>query len=146
MARGNSVTKKTKRQLVAAGKIAGKSSEQIATEAGCSERHVKRLAAEPETKIVVRDLLSKHQAKLKRLVEKSLTSIERSLDATPNSTKHDHRTQLAGAAELRAWASLLKGDVKTLAESGDLGGLPQVTWEEFQLIYRRRTDGSNPAE
>lgn len=85
-------------------------------------------------------MLSKHEAKLKRLVEKSLTSIERALDAKPNSTKHDHNIQLRAAAELRSWADLIETDVKSLVQQGDDGGLTQVTWEEFQMIYRRRTE------
>jgi hypothetical protein len=58
--------KERKRQLVAGGRIQGKAPAAIAREAGCSIRHVRRLSVEPETQLLIRDLLAPYKPGLAR--------------------------------------------------------------------------------
>lgn len=122
---------------VAAGKLANQSREDIAKAAGCTLRHVRRLEDEPETQLLARDMLKPHERKLKKLVDKALVSISRSLDAKLK-TVYDHRAQMIAAGRLREYLELLRVDARELADA-DAEGLPQFTWEEFMLIYRRKS-------
>jgi len=132
---GTVASKERKRRVIAAGKIAGKSNRQIAQDAGCSERHVDRVAAEPATKDLVRDLLRPHEQRLKRALTMALDAIDRGLVAKLK-TPHDHGAQLSAAGSLREFLELLRVNPKELVEAGQQP--PQFTWEEFEGAIKMR--------
>jgi len=104
MPTGSNAQKEHKRYLVATGLLAGKSQAVIAGEAGCQPRHVRRLAREPATHFLIRELLRPYGRQLARCTALAVSAIFRALQARKQTTE-DHGAQLAGVGRL---AKLLK--------------------------------------
>src|SRR5580704_2327175 len=73
--------KERKRYIVAVGVITGKSRAVIAQEAGCQARHVRRLAQDLPTRLLISDLLRPYQLRLARCMVLAVNAIVRALDA-----------------------------------------------------------------
>jgi hypothetical protein len=136
MPRASKSQKEAKRQIVARGIAAGKSTKKIAAEAGCGPRHVQRLASEIDTQVLIVEMLRPHRRKLAAAVKKALDAIDRGLGAKKK-TPHDHLAQLRAVERLGDMLKLAQGDPKQGGEK-DPG---QVTWEEFVVMWRKRQGG-----
>lgn len=134
MPSGSKHGKEAKRRVVAEGLIKGEKKSAIAQKAGCSLRHAQDIAAEPATQVLVTQLLAPYRVRMRRLVPKVLNAIEKALVArTTDKSDHPARLRAVGrAAQLLEMAQ--GGKVETRTDDG--AGL--VTWEEFQVLYRRR--------
>lgn len=137
MPRGSKPEKEAKRRVVAKGVVAGKSTAAIAREAKVSTRHVERLAAEPETKLLITELLKPHHAKLKKLVERSLTAISTALTAKITD-KADHRARLIAVRRTKDLLELAQGHTEP---AGNVGAELKFagTMEELLVLYRKIT-------
>lgn len=93
MPRHSRAEKEWKRRAVAAGVIAGQRTTMIARDLGCSRRHVRRLAAETETRFLIAETLRPFVAQLVAPISRMLTAIGEGLVATKND-KADHLTRL----------------------------------------------------
>lgn len=138
MPTGSKSEKERKRRIVAAGVVAGKKPTAIAREAGCKTRHAQRLADEPATQFLITEMMRPHHKKLAKLVEKSITAVSLALGAK-TTDKHDHSARLRAVGRTKQLLELAQGQA---AEGAGEGGL--VTWEEFTLLYRKRTEGAQP--
>jgi hypothetical protein len=136
MPRGSKAAKEAKRRTVAKGIVAGKSTAQIAKDAACNTRHVERLAAEPETQLLITDLMKPHRAKLECLVEKAIAAVDSALVAK-RTDKADHMARLRAVGRTRDLVTMAAGKPHEETDAG--GGL--VTWEEFVVLYRKKTQG-----
>ena len=134
MPRNTKAEKEAKRRIVARGVVAGKKTRAIAREAGCKERHVERLAAEPATQLIVTELMRPHHKKLATLAKKAVAAVERGLDAKTRRGTPIHEIQLRAVGRFADLAHLAQGDQ---VASSDEAGL--VTWEQFLVLYRSRT-------
>jgi hypothetical protein len=128
--------KERKRRTVATGIVAGETTAAIAKKAGCSARNVQRLAAEPATQFIITEALRPHRAKLEKLAQRAILAIERALIA--------HKTDTADHV-VRMRAVERYGDLLTMAQgkppepkTTEVDGIPQLTWEEFTLLYQSR--------
>jgi hypothetical protein len=128
-------TKERKRRAVAFGALAGHGTQITASQAGCSERHARRLAAEPETQFIVTEAMRPYHAKLHRLIGKVITAIEEALSANKTDAA-DHISRLRAVERYREVAELAQG--KLPEKSADDNAMPQYTWEEFVALYATR--------
>jgi hypothetical protein len=125
--------KAAKAEIVAAGIVAGKTNGQIAKEAGCSTRHVQRLAGEAETKLIITHLMAPYRRELAKLVPKTIAAVSRALDAK-KSSKQDHYAQMQGVAKAQELLGMAQGKLPEEQSSG-----PQmITWDELLVLYRSR--------
>jgi hypothetical protein len=126
-----------KRRVVAAGAIFGAAAKEIAKAAGCSERHVNRLAAQPETQFLIAKALEPYHAELRLMAKRAVAAVKRGMTAQKK-TKADHFTQLRAVERFGDLMELAgtgqKNDV--LAKSGK--GRLLVTWEQFVEIGKGR--------
>ena len=81
MPQGSRAEKEWKRRAVAVAKLLGAGTRATARHIGCSERHVQRLAAEPETQFLIAEALRPFHATLDRLVAKVITVVDEALSA-----------------------------------------------------------------
>jgi hypothetical protein len=139
MPSGSKSGKEAKRRIVAKGMIEGQTRSAIAEEAGCSTRHVQKIAAEPETRILVTRLLQPHEARLKKLVPKAINAVEKALIAR-KTDKADHAARLRAVGRAAQLFGMAQGNVPE-ERSNDGGGI--VTWEELQILYRRHRETTN---
>lgn len=140
MPRGSKGTKEAKRRVVARGIVKGKTTKAIAREAGCAERHVERLAAEPATEFLITEIMRPHRERLEKLAKKSIDAVDEALSATYIKGKPNHEIRLRAVRRYRDLAEMAQG--KPSDELEQTSGL--VTWEEFVVLYRRRTDAASP--
>jgi len=126
--------KERKRRIVAGGRIQGKAQAAIAREAGCSIRHVQRLSAEPETQLLIRDLLAPYRARLQQLVPKAIRAVERGLVAQ-KVTRSNHAVQLHAVRRAKDLLVLAQGELPPPVHDEPLG---QITWEEYLVMYHKR--------
>jgi hypothetical protein len=139
--KGTKASKAARRSIVARGKVAGAPTRKIAQAARCSERHVERLAAEPETALEIRELLKPHTDRLKKSLVKALDAIDRGLTAKKK-TPHDHEVQLRAAGRLGEFLTLTKGE----DHGGEGGRKFQGTFEELLVLYRQVTADAGGGE
>lgn len=135
MPRGAKSQKEAKRQIVARGIAAGKSTKKIAAEAGCGPRHVQRLASEIDTQVLIVEMLRPHRRKLAAAVKKALDAVDRGLSAKKKSP-HDHLVQLRAVERLNDLLKLAQGN----PEQGREKEAGQVTWEEFVVMWGKRQE------
>lgn len=141
MAKATKGQKEAKRRTVAKGVLAGKPRKTIAREAGCSPRHVERLAREPETQFLITEALRPHRERLNKLAEKAIAAISVALGAK-TSDKQNHFIRLRA---VERWGDLLEMAQGKPAEKTESGaGL--VTWEEFVVLYRQRKESQREAK
>lgn len=131
--RGSTAAKQRKAEIVARGIVAGKNYSTIAREAGCSPRHVQKLASEQSTKIIISELLAPHRAQLARMIAPALAAIGRAMKAKKTS-KEDHYAQLNGVDRLGRYLEMAQGKLAEEAPAGH----KQITWEEFLVLYHGR--------
>jgi len=140
MPSGTKTEKALKRRVVAAGAIAGKPTKAIAAKAGCSSRHVARLAAEAETQFLIAEAFRPQREKLRLMAKRAVSAVERGLKAQKK-TKSDHVVQLRAVARYADLVELAAGNATSQSrESGK--GRRLVTWEEFLVIGRGRTEAA----
>jgi hypothetical protein len=137
MPRKAKAEKEKKRRVVAKAVLAGKGVKVTAREAGCSTRHVERLAAEPATQYLITEALRPHQAKLTRMVERMITAVNVALVATKKDTQ-DHIARLRAVERGRDLLELAQG--KPSADVEQQQGAALVTWEEYLVLYRSRSE------
>jgi hypothetical protein len=138
MPKGSKVEKAAKRRVVAAGAIAGKTTKAVAKKAGCSTRHVQRLAAEAETQDLIAEAMRPCRDQLRLMAKRAVNAVERAMKAQKK-TKADHFTQLRAVERYGDLLELAAGDGKQDSlKSGK--GRRLVTWEEFLIIGRGRTE------
>src|ERR1035441_5417325 len=103
MSQGSRAEKEQKRHAVAFARLAGQGTRATARQIGCSERYVRRLAAEPETQFLITETLRPHIAKLLQLMPKALAVIEEAMSAM----KKDEPTVPSRAVEDAAGLSVV---------------------------------------
>ena len=106
----------------------------IAAAAHVKPRAAYRLAAEPETQFLIRELMRPHHAKLKRMTQKAITAVNSALVAKEG-RKACHETRLHAVDRYCDLMHLAEGQKPPDAE--DIG---LVTWEQFVVLYQRRTE------
>jgi hypothetical protein len=105
----NSQTEKERKRLAVAGAVLARQGTRItARKIGCSERHVRRLAAEPETQFLIMEALRPHIAKLQKLAWKVISVIEEALTAM-KTDEADHLTRLRAVERYFELLNLAQG-------------------------------------
>ena len=138
MPRGTRAGKQAKRIAVAKGVAAGKSATAIAKDAGCKRRNVERLKQEPETQLLITEMMRPHRQQLEKLVDSALKAVAAGLRATTARKRPDHEIRLRSVGRVKQLLELAQGE--RVEKPTETTGL--VTWEEFVLLYRRRTQGA----
>ena len=133
--KGSHSEKEAKRRVIAKGVVAGKSAKAIATEAGCTRRHVERLKDEPATAFLITEIMRPYHERLQKMALVAIQAVESAMKATHDGCLPDHDVRLRGVRRYRDLAELAQGKPSDQAEQGT--GL--VTWEEFEVLYRKRT-------
>jgi hypothetical protein len=142
--KGSKAAKEAKREIVAAGIVAGKSATEIAQAADCNPRHVQRVAAEPETQFLVTELLRPHRQELADLATDVIRAVQGGLKAAVNDIEVgtdgkkrliDHSVRLRAVQRYRDLVNLAQGAEPPPATDRSL-----VTWEEYVVLYNRRTE------
>lgn len=131
--------KEQKRRVVARGVVAGKSTRAIAAEAGCNPRHVRHLAAEPETEFLIREIMRPYYDRLAKMAKSALIAVDGALKAEIGRGRFkrpDHEIRLRAIGRFRTLAEMAQGKPSLEAE----GPTGLVTWEEFVVLYRKRTE------
>jgi hypothetical protein len=134
MPKGSSAEKEKKRRTVAKGLVSGTPLQGIARAAGCQPRYVQRLAAEPETQLLIAEALRPYHAQLRRAVPKALRAIERGLVARRTDLS-DHYTQLRAVEKLEDYLKMAQGKPTESAVQTE-----PVTWEQFTVMYQKRQE------
>jgi len=114
------------------GLVAGKRTKTIAKEAGCSKRHVERLAAEPETQFLITEAMRPHRKKLEKLATKAIAAVEKALGAKKKSDV-DHFIRLRAVERFGDLAEMAQG-----TEEPEATDEIHMTWEAFQKMYEAR--------
>lgn len=140
MPRGTKSEKAAKRILVAAGMVAGKKTKAIAQKAGCSERHVARLASEPETQFLIVEAMRPYRHQLRLMAKRAVAAVDRAFKAQKK-TKADHFTQLRAVERYGDLLELAAGERKSEGKASGPGRC-LVTWEEFLIIGRGRKEAA----
>ena len=70
--RGSKPEQSAKRRAVVKGAIAGRAAGAIAKDAGCTERRVRRLLADPETQFLIGEVMRPHRDKLRLMAKRGL--------------------------------------------------------------------------
>jgi hypothetical protein len=135
MPRNNIAEKERKRRAVAEATLAGTGTKNTARTVGCSERHVRRLAAEPETQFLITEALRPYTAKLNKLAAKAITAVEEALIAM-KTDEADHVSRLRAVERYGDVLELAQGKLPEKTE--EEAGPPQWTWEEFCQMYNAR--------
>jgi hypothetical protein len=135
MPSGTTAGKERKRRVVAAGKLAGQTTEQIASSAGCKSRHVQRLAQEEETQFLIKDMMRPHRDSLEALAGMAIKAVRLALGAK-DGRKADHMARLRAVGRYAQLCELAQGG-KAPDLPPDDGGL--MTYEELTLIIQSRT-------
>jgi hypothetical protein len=130
---GTTAGKERKRRTVAGGVIAGQDTAAIAAAAGCQTRYVQRLANEPETQFLITELLQPHRAKLQRMAARAVYAVNTALLAK-RTDKQDHIVRLRAVERYGDLIALAQGKPQEKTGEG-----AQVTWEQFTLMYEKRT-------
>jgi hypothetical protein len=134
-----------KREVIAAGLIAGKKMTAIAAAAGTQERNAYRIAAQPETQLLITKMFDPHRQRLRNMVVRAIRVVQEGFEA-----KHYVRTgkerwslRIDHFARLRAVERF--GDLLQLAQGKPPdASIPDAeigrsyTWEEFILLQARR--------
>lgn len=132
---GTKAGKELKRRVIARGIVAGKSTKAIAQEAGCNPRHAMRVAQEPATEFLITEIMRPYHARLAKLAQVAIQAVESAMKATHDGCLPDHDVRLRGVRRYRDLAELAQGRPSDQQEQ--TSGL--VTWEEFEVLYRKRT-------
>jgi len=135
MPKGTKASKEAKRRVVARGVIAGQTPKQIAAEAQASVRHVERLVSEPETQLIIADMMRPHRRTLEALTVKALDAVDRALDAQRDDGNANHEIQLRAVGRLKTMLELAQGRKEVEAQEPGL-----VTWEQFVMLYAKRAE------
>jgi len=130
---GTRAGKESKRRTVAGGVIAGKGTQAIAAAAGCQPRYVQRLASEPETQVLITAMLAPQRERLAKMAQKAVNAVEKALIARKTDLS-DHIVRLRAVERYGELLALAQGKPREAAGDG-----VQVTWEQFTLMYERRT-------
>lgn len=134
MPRASKGSKEAKRRTVVRGVVAGKRTPTIAKEAGCSERHVERLAAEPGTQFLIAEALRPYTDDLCELVGNAIKVVKSAMVAKKKDTA-DHIVRLRAVERYGELLEYAQG--KPTEDAGST--TPQLTWEEFVVMYRKGT-------
>jgi hypothetical protein len=126
-----------KRRVVAAGTLAGAPAAKIAKVAACSERHVRRIAKEPETRFLIAQALEPFHDKLRGLAKKAVAAVERGMTAQKK-TKADYFTQLRAVERFGDLVEMAAGDSDSSDSRHSGKGRNLITWEEFLDIAKNR--------
>jgi hypothetical protein len=113
--------------------IAGKGTQAIAAAAGCQPRYVQRLASEPETQVLITAMLAPQRERLAKMAQKAVNAVEKALIARKTDLS-DHIVRLRAVERYGELLALAQGKPREAAGDG-----VQVTWEQFTLMYERRT-------
>lgn len=135
MPTGTRAGKETKRRTVAAGVLAGQPPAAIAAVAGCQPRYVQRLTNEPATQFLITEALQPHRSKLAKMAGRAVYAVNLAMLAK-RTDKQDHIVRLRAVERF--------GELLALAQGGKPAALVvedglQVTWEQFTLMYEKRT-------
>jgi hypothetical protein len=131
--------RKRRRQKVAAGLLAGKTVTELAKEEGLTRSHLSREANQPETRLLMAELLGSHKEQVLRLVGKSLDVIESAFDAGKmGATKEgiildfgaDHFARLTAAKRFVEMITAVKAEDRSEAPG-------TITWEAFLHLRER---------
>src|ERR1035441_9167628 len=141
MSQGSRAEKEQKRHAVAFARLAGQGTRDNARPIGCSERYVRRLAAEPETQFLITEALRPHIAKLLQFMPKALAVIEEGMSAMKKD-QVDHLTRLRALERFCKLLEMAQGkeQEKVTPTAG------QMTWEEFGERYEARQERTRGEE
>jgi hypothetical protein len=109
--------------------VGGRRIKDIARSAGTTPRTVQRLAAEPETRRLIADLLKPYWKRLEKSVAVALNAIDAALRAK-RTDKADHQVRLRATERLSEYLEL--------AQSGHRAGQAEITREQFCRLYHAR--------
>jgi hypothetical protein len=140
MPRGTKTGREAKRRVVAAGAIAGAPAPKIAKKAGCSTRHVQRLANEPETQSLIAEAMRPVRDQLRLMAKRAVDAVERAMRAQKK-TKADHFTQLRAVERFGDLIELAEGERRSDSRASG-AGRRLVTWEEFLIIGKGRVEAA----
>jgi hypothetical protein len=118
MPQGSRAQKERKRRVVAVAKLAGQRTRATARQLGCSERHVRRLAAEPETRFLITEILRPFRAKLTQLASTAIKVVKEAFSAM-KTDEADHFTRLRA---VERYCDLLKMAQGKVQEKGNNRG------------------------
>src|ERR1035438_10322923 len=110
MSQGSRAEKEHKRHAVAFARLAGPGTRATARQIGCSERYVRRLAAEPETQFLITEALRPHIAKLLQFMPKALAVIEEGMSAMKKD-QVDHLTRLRAVERFCELLEMAQGEL-----------------------------------
>jgi hypothetical protein len=130
---------KRRRQKVAAGLLAGKTVTQLAKDEGVTRSHLSREANQPETRLLMAELLGSHKDQVVRLVGMSLDVIESAFDAGKmGATKEGLSFDLGADHFARLTAAKRLVEMITAAKVEDSREAPgTITWEAFLHLRER---------
>ena len=131
--------RKRRRQKVAAGLLAGQTVTELAKEEGVTRSHLSREANQPETRLLMAELLDVHKEQLVRLVGMSLDVIESAFDADKTAaTKEGLSVDLGADHFARLTAAKRLVEMITAAKAEDSHDVPgTITWEAFLHLRER---------
>jgi len=130
-----------RRAIVAAGKMSGRSIKYIAKDAGISEREAYRVAAEPETRLIIQTMMEPYRKQLERLAERAIAAVDVALQANKDDVA-DHPTRLRAIGRFKQLAEMAAGQ----RSEDHAGGEQIITWEQFVVLYRKRNEGAAAQE
>jgi hypothetical protein len=94
---------------------------------------VQRLASEPETQVLITAMLAPQRERLAKMAQKAVNAVEKALIARKTDLS-DHIVRLRAVERYGELLALAQGKPREAAGDG-----VQVTWEQFTLMYERRT-------
>jgi len=124
--------KERKRQAVVAAKVIGVRTKRAARQIGCSERYVRQLAAEPETRFLIVEVLRPLRPQLIALAPAAIGAIEEALDAD-KTDEADHANRLRAVDRYFEILEMAQGNVQA-----EVAPRREMTWEELCALYRAR--------
>jgi hypothetical protein len=142
MPQGSRAEKEYKRRAVVLAKLAGQGTRATARQIGCSERYVRRLAAETETRFLITEILRPYHATLNQLVARVIKVIEDALGAMKTDDA-DHLTRLRAVERCCELLEMAQGK---LPEEGNDNASREMTWEEFAQLYQARQERTRDEE
>lgn len=140
--RTTTAKKALKRRIVASGLVSGQSTKAIASDANTSQRNVQRIAAEPETQLLITAAFRPQQQKLLDMAERAVQVVQKGFEAMRCVKTGKDVWEWHGDALARLKAVERYGELLNLAQ-GKVVEKPveaetKWTWEEFTAMYNAR--------
>ena len=126
------VERTRKQRIVAAGKVAGKRTRDIAREVGVQPNQVARIARNPATRLLIEELLEPEYDRIRKLAHKAVSAVDRALEAKNSRGKHLYEIQLRGVGRFATLAHLAVGDQPPAQQAPGV-----MTWQQFLVFCQQ---------